>query len=130
MEVLFSTMHRDMYDLKIPAIASEDISIPAQDPLVSVRYSCNHWADHLCELNPDLSASGARELAIISKLNHFFRKTYLYWLEALSLCQSVEQGITALAKVLQLVQVWLRTTEYFQYANETRKVKVRLNSSH
>ncbi|USP74162.1 hypothetical protein yc1106_01436 [Curvularia clavata] len=118
MEVLFSTMHRDMYDLKIPAIASEDISIPAQDPLVSVRYSCNHWADHLCELNTDLSASGTRELAIISKLNQFFRKTYLYWLEALSLCQSVEQGITALAKVLQLVQKSQSQTELIALIND------------
>lgn len=108
MEVLSSTLHRDLYDLKASAIASEDITAPDRDPLASARYSCTYWADHLCDLNSDLSANSAGQLKLISALNRFFKKTYLHWIEALSLDMSVEQDIAAVAKVLQLVQVWLR----------------------
>ncbi|EUC28633.1 hypothetical protein COCCADRAFT_40879 [Bipolaris zeicola 26-R-13] len=104
MEVLSSTLHRDIYDLKEQGIATEDITIPAQDPLAPVRYSCTYWADHLCDSNPDWSANNAENPKLLATIDEFFKKTYLYWIEALSLYQSVEQGIAAVAKVLQLVQ--------------------------
>ncbi|XP_014558637.1 hypothetical protein COCVIDRAFT_24840 [Bipolaris victoriae FI3] len=104
MEVLSSTLHRDIYDLKEQGIATEEIIIPAQDPLAPVRYSCTYWADHLCDSNPDWSANNAENPKLLATIDEFFKKTYLYWIEALSLYQSVEQGIAAVAKVLQLVQ--------------------------
>ncbi|KAF5847063.1 hypothetical protein GGP41_003309 [Bipolaris sorokiniana] len=104
MDVISSTLHKNIYDLKAQGIANEDISIPAQDPLASVRYSCTYWADHLCDSNPDWSANNAEKPQLAATIEGFFRETYLYWIEALSLCQSVEQGIVAVTKVLQLVE--------------------------
>jgi hypothetical protein len=127
---LSSILHRDMYKLKAPATASKEITVSDHDPLAPVHYLCTHWADHFCDSSNYLSADCAEQLALISGLDHFFRKTYLYWIEALSLCKSVEQGITAVAKVLQVVQVGLRPTTYSQCANKTRIFKVRVSLLH
>ena len=127
MDVISSTLHKNIYDLKAQGIANEDISIPAQDPLASVRYSCTYWADHLCDSNPDWSANNAEKPQLAATIEGFFRETYLYWIEALSLCQSVEQGIVAVTKVLQLVEVWLRLIIYSQYAKKARMIEVGLN---
>ena len=37
----------------------------------------------------------------------FIREKYLYWLEALSLCKSISEGILAIAKLKALVKVML-----------------------
>ncbi|EUC41350.1 hypothetical protein COCMIDRAFT_8917 [Bipolaris oryzae ATCC 44560] len=103
MGALSSTLHKDIYELKEQGIANDDVDIPAQDPLASVRYSCTYWADHLCDSNPDWSAN-AEKPKLIATIEGFFKVTYLHWIEALSLCQSVEKGVVAVAKVLQLVQ--------------------------
>ena len=37
----------------------------------------------------------------------FVRKKYLYWLEALSLCRSMSEGVLSMAKLEALTQVIL-----------------------
>ena len=37
----------------------------------------------------------------------FVRKKYLYWLEALSLCKSMSEGVLSMAKLEALIQVIL-----------------------
>ncbi|KAF2827736.1 WD40 repeat-like protein [Ophiobolus disseminans] len=101
---LSSTLHRDMYRLKAPATANDDIIAPDPDPLVSARYSCTYWADHLYDSKNHMSAASVEWLLPTSELDHFFKTAYLYWIEMLSLCQSVEQGIASVDKVLQVVQ--------------------------
>ncbi|KAJ6201663.1 vegetative incompatibility protein HET-E-1 [Bipolaris maydis] len=104
MEVMSSRLHRDIYNLQEQGIANKDINIPVQDPLAPVRYSCAYWADHLRDSNSDWSNDNAERPKLIATIESFFKETFLYWIEALSLCRNVEQGIAAVAKVLLVMQ--------------------------
>jgi hypothetical protein len=90
-------LRRDMYDLKEPGFAIEDVRQPLPDPLVSSRYSCIYWIDHLSDSGQLASSIGL--------INAFLRSKYVYWLEALSLCKEFSQGVTAIAKLLTTLEV-------------------------
>jgi hypothetical protein len=92
-----TTLHRDMYQLHEPDCLAEKIQQPDPDPLAALRYSCVYWVDHLCDSEPDLQDGGA--------VDRFLETKYLCWLEALSLCKSMSQGVLAMAKLETLVQV-------------------------
>ncbi|ORY71005.1 NACHT domain-containing protein [Pseudomassariella vexata] len=47
LQILSSTLHRDLYSLQHPGCLIEQIQPPIPDPLATVRYSCIYWADHL-----------------------------------------------------------------------------------
>jgi hypothetical protein len=104
LEVIFKTLHRDMYGLKVLGFPIEDVRQPDPDPLAASRYSCVHWVDHL-----DMSSSAARTSALLDggMVNKFLEKKYLYWLEALSLCKSMPEGMISMAKLQSLAPVCL-----------------------
>lgn len=77
---------------------------PDPDPLSSIQYACVRWIDHLCELpfdTPDYKSL----LADGGAVDVFIRKSYLYWLEALSLTSSMSGGPRMVIKLCQLIQV-------------------------
>jgi hypothetical protein len=92
-----TTLHRDMYQLHELGYLAEKIQQPDPDPLAALRYSCVYWVDHLCDSDPDLQDGGI--------VIRFLETKYLYWLEALSLCRSMSQGVLAMAKLETLIQV-------------------------
>ncbi|KAF2626772.1 hypothetical protein BU25DRAFT_440399 [Macroventuria anomochaeta] len=82
-------------------ILSRSLNIP--DPLITWCYSCIYWVDHLCELN----FSRADDCDIFNgagAVENFLRQKYLYWLEALSLCQSLPKGVISMTKLANVVQ--------------------------
>ncbi|KAH7063877.1 NACHT domain-containing protein [Paraphoma chrysanthemicola] len=103
---LSSTLHRDMYSLNEPGCPIENAKPADPDPLAASRYSCVYWIDHLCDSNPASWANSSSGLQVASVINSFLRKKYLYWLEGLSLCKSVEKGVVTMAKLRRLVEVW------------------------
>jgi hypothetical protein len=102
LHVMSHVLQRDMYGLQAPAYAIEDVEPPDADPLAAVRYACVFWADHVCDwLSTDRDASSV-DWNII---HTFVQSKYLYWLEALSLCGSMSEGVLAIAKLSNLIQV-------------------------
>jgi hypothetical protein len=102
------TLCRDMYSLKAPGYAIENVQIPRADPLAALPYSCVYWIDHLYDSNPKFSVDrvGGQHIEQVAEaVYEFLRKKYLYWLEALSLCKSVEKGVISIAKLRSIVQV-------------------------
>jgi hypothetical protein len=102
---LSKTLDRDMYSLKALETLVESVQPPDPDPLTALRYPCVYWIDHLYESKLQSwtdSASDRQDKAVV---NEFIREKYLYWLEGLSLCKSVEKGIISLNKLWSLVQV-------------------------
>ncbi|TPX13470.1 uncharacterized protein E0L32_006200 [Thyridium curvatum] len=99
LKALSRTLHRDMYTVGAPGLPIEKIYTPDPDPLVAVRYSCVHWIDHLDD-------GGNKRLNKVFQhhgiIHDFFKKTYLYWLEALSLVGSMESGVLSMAKIERL----------------------------
>ncbi|KAK5997598.1 Vegetative incompatibility protein HET-E-1 [Cladobotryum mycophilum] len=118
--VMSKTLCRDICSLKSLAIHIQDIDESLWSPLVSIRYQCTYWIDHL---------TCASEHEIFSDLQDnctvflFLTEKYLYWLEALSLLRSIDQGIIMLHKLqtlaattqsLQLVEVIKDATRFIQ----------------
>jgi hypothetical protein len=102
LKVLSRILRRDVYSLCAPGYLIEQVEQPDPDPLAAVRYSCIYWADHLCDWSQQLCGSLKPHLL---DLETFMQTKYLCWLEALSLCRSMSEGVVAMAKLETLLQV-------------------------
>jgi hypothetical protein len=105
LELMSSTLERDLYSLGEPGFSIEEVEIPNPDPLATVRYSCVYWIDHLYDSKPKSWVDGGSDLKVTGAVEEFVRKKYLYWLEGLSLCRGVERGVVSITKLWSLVQV-------------------------
>ncbi|KAL9062136.1 MAG: hypothetical protein Q9157_009197 [Trypethelium eluteriae] len=103
LKTITAILCRDIYGLKTPGIAIEDIQQPDPDPLASLRYSCIYWIDHICNWHSESSTrlDDLKDSAIVSR---FLKERYLYWLEALSLCKSMPNGVLQMAKLEAVFQ--------------------------
>ncbi|KAF2682033.1 HET-domain-containing protein [Lentithecium fluviatile CBS 122367] len=96
LQIMPKTLQRDMYRLGALGYPTEQIEPPDPDPLAASRYSCIYWIDHLCDGNP--SSSAEDKIWDEGAIDSFLRQQYLYWLEALSLCQSMSKGVASTAR--------------------------------
>ncbi|KAK0650005.1 WD40-repeat-containing domain protein [Cercophora newfieldiana] len=104
LRVMNNTLRRDIYSLDAPGSSIDNAKPPDPDPLASARYACVYWVDHLCDWqssdnikHPDVSQDDG-------DIDDFLRKHYLHWLEALSLCRSMSQGISSMTKLENILQ--------------------------
>jgi flagellin-specific chaperone FliS len=115
LELMPSTLQRDMYRLIAPGFPIDQVQVPGQDLLAITRYSCVHWVDHLCESVSAKSTRRDDDLQDGGAVYVFLKKLYLYWLEALSLCKSMSEGVVSMAKLNALIQVILRSAMLSMY---------------
>jgi hypothetical protein len=106
LKLMSSTLKRDMYNLIALGVSIEETGIPNPNPLATARYACEYWIDHLCDSKARFWASNARDQEVKTAMNKFLQNIYLYWLEALSLCKSIEKGVISMNKLWSLVQVY------------------------
>jgi hypothetical protein len=109
LQVMSRTLRRDIYSLRALGYAIERVKQPDLDPLAVSRYSCIYWVDHLCDCNPNSCANYRVNLQDEGVVDSFIRKSYLYWLEALSLCRSMSNGVLSITKLEALIQVILKS---------------------
>jgi hypothetical protein len=107
LQVMSKTLRRDMYSLGALGYATEQVKQPDPDPLAASYYSCIYWVDHLCDWNPNSYTNYGVDLQDGGAVDGFVRNKYLYWLEALSLCKSMSEGVVSMAKLEALTQVIL-----------------------
>jgi hypothetical protein len=107
LQVMSRTLQRDIYSLGALGYPIKPIKQPGPDPLVALRYSCIYWVDHLYDWNSNYCANHDVDLQDGGVVDVFFQKRYLYWLEALSLCGSMSEGVVLVAKLESLLQVLL-----------------------
>jgi hypothetical protein len=81
----------------------ERVKQPDPDLLTALRYSCVYWVDHLYDRNSNSYINHQDNLQNKGMINMFVRKKYLYWLEALSLCKSISEGVLLIAKLEALI---------------------------
>ncbi|KAK5992534.1 Vegetative incompatibility protein HET-E-1 [Cladobotryum mycophilum] len=91
-------LKRDLYNLHSPGFLIQDVSPPAPNPLTPIRYACVYWINHLDSSVPSRNPT-YNDQSIESLLIQFFERKFLYWLECLSLLQSVSEGVTSLQKL-------------------------------
>ncbi|KAF2187222.1 hypothetical protein K469DRAFT_686392 [Zopfia rhizophila CBS 207.26] len=111
LQALLRTLRRDIYSLAALGYPAEQVEQPDldSDPLAALRYSCVYWVDHLYDLGITSSANCAGNLQDGGTVNMFLKEKYLYWLEALSLCNSMPKGIVSMAKLEELMQACFKT---------------------
>ncbi|KAL6354150.1 hypothetical protein LRP88_12484 [Fusarium phalaenopsidis] len=113
---LSQTLQRDVCKLNAPGFPIDKLLPPDLEPLSPIRYSCVYWVDHLhdsdsIEANNVLQDSG--------NVHGFIREKHLYWLECLSLLQTMSEGVNAVHKLEALV----RKTEARQLAELLRDAR-------
>lgn len=93
-----------MYHLKALGYPAKRIKVPDSDPLAASRYLCIYWIDHLYYWSSDSNVDDLQDGGIVDA---FIREKYLYWLEALSLCGGMSEGMVSMARLEALLQVLL-----------------------
>ncbi|KAJ5917529.1 hypothetical protein N7466_011083 [Penicillium verhagenii] len=104
LNVLFKTLRRDIFDLKLPGISSKDISVPNPNPLAPAEYACVYWVGHLDAWK--YNATYRQSLKDRQILDRFLQQKYLHWLEALSILGSLSDGIRAMKRLESLIVVY------------------------
>jgi hypothetical protein len=89
-----------------------DAQVPEPDPLAPSLYSCLYWVDHLCDSVHESESKRHSALQSTHTVRQFITTKYLYWLEALSLYKSIAKGISSIARLSSLAQVWHAKTIY------------------
>lgn len=110
--ILSRTLHRDIYGLKMLGSSIKGVKPPSPDPLAESRYPCVYWINHLCDSENKSLDSSVNNPQVRDAVLEFLKEKYLYWLEGLSLCRSVGNGIVSMAKLWSLVQVCYRESIY------------------
>jgi archaellum biogenesis ATPase FlaH len=98
-----NTLRRDIYCLGTPGYRTDQIQPHDPDPLITVRYLCVYWIDHLCDDNNGDNINNAIEEG--GPVDVFLRCHFLHWLEALSLLRSIPEGILAIMRLKNLLMV-------------------------
>ncbi|KAK3946807.1 hypothetical protein QBC32DRAFT_387713 [Pseudoneurospora amorphoporcata] len=99
LDAMSTTLRRDIYGLSAPGFSSDKVQVPNPDPLVTVRYSCVYWIDHLRNSVSGTNIKQHDRLQDNEVVYKFLKTKYLYWLEALSLLQAMPAGVVAIRKL-------------------------------
>ncbi|KAL8966803.1 MAG: hypothetical protein Q9197_005783 [Variospora fuerteventurae] len=68
-----------------------------------VRYACNYWLDHLAGARPDSRMQlGLRD---DGKVHVFFKKSFLYWLEAMSLLGKMSHAVLMITQLTSMLDI-------------------------
>lgn len=125
---LSRTLHRDMCSLKAPGYAIKNIEALQVDPLALSRYPCVYWIDHLHDSKPQSLTNSNTNSQMIA-LYKFLREKFLYWLEGLSLCKSIETGVVSMTELWLLLQVQHLEGAYLSTVNADRNRRCRTKNS-
>ncbi|KAF2814949.1 uncharacterized protein BDZ99DRAFT_434927 [Mytilinidion resinicola] len=107
----------DMDQVKKPDV--DQVKQPTLDPLSPARYACVYWIDHL--LNCDLTKNANNDLRDGGSINKFLCQSFLYWLEALSLCRSISDGVVLIAKLESLLQKRVDACRLLELVQDARR---------
>ncbi|WYZ36192.1 hypothetical protein EsH8_XI_000075 [Colletotrichum jinshuiense] len=115
-QVMSRTLRRDVYNLRAPGFPINQVRPPEPNPLAPARYSCVYWVNHLADGNPAGQELHNQDLQDGGSVYRFLKQHYLHWLEALSLVQSMSEGILQMSKLVHLAQVSMETSKLTKLA--------------
>jgi hypothetical protein len=97
-------LRRNIYDLPHVGTLIDDVQVPDPDPLACIKYSCIHWARHVCDVN--MASSGFQLQSLdLEMIDTFIRSSFLYWLEAVALLRSMSESIVSIRKLEAFLKV-------------------------
>ena len=103
LQIMTDSLRRDIYHLRHHGFPANRVEVSNTDPLAPTRYACIYWVDHLHGC--DHARNAPNELPDGGPIDKFLRRSYFYWLEALSLLRSMPEGIELLLRLKDLLQV-------------------------
>ncbi|KAF5978534.1 heterokaryon incompatibility protein het-E-1 [Fusarium coicis] len=102
---MLQSLYPDIYGLVYPGVSLEEAlrNCPDPDPLESIKYSCVFWADHMQEAYKlSIQSEENSYIRWIDTVHGFINEKFLFWLEALALCQNLSAALKALVFVRDL----------------------------
>lgn len=110
LEQIFQVLKQNIYNVDSPGLSVEEVRRfePHPNPLMTMRYACVYWIDHLKESNCEQwnnDESSVAEWAVL--VDRFLQEKYLHWLEALGTLGAVNFGIAGMLQLETLLQVKL-----------------------
>jgi hypothetical protein len=102
LEIMSKTLRRDIYELRAPGFQIGMVEPPDPDPLAAAQYSCLYWVDHL--LNCDRGHT-TNDLIDGGSVHEFLKRSFMFWLEGLSLMKSLPDSIVIIIKLENWVKV-------------------------
>ncbi|KAK1842426.1 vegetative incompatibility protein het-e-1 [Colletotrichum chrysophilum] len=134
LQVMSTTLLRNIYLLDTPGTFIGDVRTPIPDPLAPVRYSCIHWINHFC-------TASCIEQHQIGHMEYFFAHCFLHWIEAICLMGSVYEGVESMkklssalkvctarfSKLTSLVEDALRFLQQYRYVIEKAPLQIYLS---
>ncbi|KAF2433517.1 HET-domain-containing protein [Tothia fuscella] len=121
LRTLSLTLQRDMYSLRALGYPIDKVKQPDPDPLAKSRYACVFWIDHLSDWFSLSCADPYGDLQAGGTVEVFIKEKYLYWLEALSLCKSMSEGVVLIEKLEALLQVRADAPELLKLIHDARR---------
>jgi hypothetical protein len=112
LQAMSSTLRRNIYNLKTLGYPAKQLEKSKQDSLAAMQYSCIYWVDHLHDASGGVHPGDRICLQDGGLVDVFIREKYLYWLEALSLCKSMAEGVVSMEKLMNLVKVKISLREH------------------
>ncbi|KAL4908466.1 hypothetical protein BDW74DRAFT_175147 [Aspergillus multicolor] len=97
LDTMSATLHQDLWGLGDPVCEIAEIEPPQPDPLHHIRYFCEYWIDHVCNLD----LHGQQEVGFHDNgaVYSFLRQHLLHWIEALSLWGILQVASSAMRKL-------------------------------
>ncbi|GAP91609.2 putative vegetative incompatibility protein HET-E-1 [Rosellinia necatrix] len=90
-------LRKDIYNLQQPSSSITEIEVPDPDPLASIRYACAYWTNHAIAIEDHQGGNqGGSVFCDIGGMNDFLEKKVVYWLEAMSLMESIPRAVAML----------------------------------
>lgn len=108
LQAMSASLQRNIYNLESPSLSTNEIKAPDADPLEAIRYSCIYWIDHFCDIFPQDGQIPSQNLINEEQCQMvllFFRKYFLYWLEALGLLGHIEDTVLSIIRLMSLLKV-------------------------
>ncbi|KAI4117122.1 MAG: hypothetical protein LQ345_002570 [Seirophora villosa] len=105
MEVMTTTLKRNSCHLSTPGSPPQDVDKKSLDTQLPrhVQYACNYWLDHLAGARPDSRTQlGLRDGG---KVHVFFEKSFLHWLEAMSLMGNMSHTVLMVTKLASMLKM-------------------------
>ncbi|KAL8329135.1 hypothetical protein RB597_004732 [Gaeumannomyces tritici] len=103
LDALRSSLKRNICSLPHPGSSIDNVKVPYPDPLVAVRYSCVYWINHFCDAYDGIPTTYFQG-DTGDGVHDFLQQYFLYWIEALSLCGAVSDGVLAVARLEWLLK--------------------------
>ncbi|KAL8989420.1 MAG: hypothetical protein Q9177_001692 [Variospora cf. flavescens] len=105
MGAMSTTLIRNACQLSTPGSPPQDVDKKALDTRLPrhVQYACTYWLDHLTRVRPDSRVQlGLRD---DGKVHVFLKKSFLHWLEAMSLLGKISRAVLMITQLTSMLDI-------------------------